>query len=297
VVSWYSRPAPPRTIVWERDAFRQTAADLMQLVRVIELGMDMDGDSISDLDSSRVDYTGFSLGANYGMLFLAVEPQVRAGVLTSAGGPLIELLRLGPARRPVLGEALASRRPPLINAPGITVLDGTSVPPPHFNENKPLRNRAAVINTVEGAMQIQGLIENTEWVCQSGDSAAYARYTRQRPLEGVRAKSVILQFAKGDQTSPNPAHTALLRAGNLADRATFYRNDLAFAENPAVPKNPHPFMTSINVPAAAAVARGAQEQIAIFLASDGSVVTHPEPGRFFEVPIVPPLPEDLSFIP
>jgi len=40
-----------------------------------------------------------------------------------------------------------------------------------------------------------------------------------------------------------------------------------------------------------------EEQIAVFFASDGKEIIHPEPQRFFEVPIVPPLPEDLSYIP
>ena len=61
---------------------------------------------------------------------------------------------------------------------------------------------------------------------------AYAPHLRKDPLAGVPAKSVIVQFAKGDQIVPNPATTALFRAGDLADRATFYRHDLAFAENP-----------------------------------------------------------------
>ena len=45
--------APPRDIVFFTDGIRQTAADLMQLVRVIEVGMDVDGDGQHDLDSSR----------------------------------------------------------------------------------------------------------------------------------------------------------------------------------------------------------------------------------------------------
>src|SRR5438093_2823 len=42
----------------------------------------------------------------------------------------------------------------------------------------------------------------------------------------VPAKAVIYQMAKGDQSVPNPNGTAILRAGDLADRATFYRHDL-----------------------------------------------------------------------
>src|SRR5262249_50566587 len=135
------------------------------------------------------------------------------------------------------------------------------------------------------------------WVSQGANPVAYARHLRREPLAGVPAKSVIFQFAKSDQTVQNPTTTALLRAGDLADRATFYRHDLAFAEDPLRPKNPHGFQTSITNPTMVEIARGAQEQIATFLASDGKTIIHPEPARFFEVPIKLPLPEDLSFIP
>jgi hypothetical protein len=93
--------------------------------------------------------------------------------------------------------------------------------------------------------------------------------------------------------------TALLRAGDLADRATFDRNDLAFAEDSAVGRNPHnyPHRIADIIPLAREIARGAQTQIAVFFASDGTEIIHPEPMRFFEVPIVPPLPEDLNYIP
>ena len=118
------------------------------------------------------------------------------------------------------------------------------------------------------------------------------------PLDGVEPRPVIFQFAKGDQTVPNPTTTALLRAGDLADRATYFRNDLAFAANPATPKNPHTFLTRINVPSVAAFAIGAQQQIAAFFASDGTLTIDPDgAGPFFETPIVGPLPETLSFIP
>lgn len=178
--------------------------------------------------------------------------------------------------------------PSLINVGGIT-----------FNENMPLRNQPPVINNVPGAIEIQEVLENTEWVSQSGNPVAYAPHIRKDPLEDMPAKSVIIQFARGDQTVPNPTTTAILRAGDLADRATFFRNDLAFAANPVgVPKNPHTFLTRINVPAVAGIALGAQQQIAVFFASDGASVIDPDgPGPLFEVPIIPPLPEDLAFIP
>jgi hypothetical protein len=145
-------------------------------------------------------------------------------------------------------------------------------------------------------MPIQEVIEDTEWVSQSGNPVAYAPHIRKTPLAGVSAKSVIYQFARGDQIVPNPATTALLRAGDLADRATFYRHDLAFAENPQLPTNPHGFLAALDIPGFRAITRGAQEQIATFFATDGAAVIHPEPARFFETPISLPLPEGLNYI-
>jgi len=304
--------APPQSIIRDRDGQRQTVADLMQLVRVIEVGMDAHGDGLADLDSSRIYFLGQSLGGIYGTEFLAVEPSVHVGVLNVAGGSGIESNRLSPVFRASVGISLASRTPSLLNGPGITSLDGVSVPGPRFDENMPLRDgvalvvgladgteraiQAPVINTVAGAMQIQEVIEHTEWVSQSGNPVAYAPHLRRSPLAGIAAKSVIYQFARGDQIVPNPATTAILRAGALADRATFYRHDLAFAENPQLPTIPHGFLTRLDIPGFRAITRGAQEQIATFFATDGATVIHPEPSRFFEVPISLPLPEDLNYI-
>src|SRR5262249_25472671 len=152
-------------------------------------------------------------------------------------------------------------------------------------ENLPLRNLPPVVNTVPGALEIQEYLEHLEWVSQSANPVAAAPHLRKAPLAGVPAKSVLFQLAKGDKTVPNPTTTAMLRAGALADRATYFRNDLAFAANPAVPKNPHAFLTALFNPVVASVAAGAQQQIATFLASDGTVVVDPDgPGPLFEVP-------------
>lgn len=291
---------PPRTIISNRDGLRQTVVDLMQLVRVIEVGMDVDGDGVADLDPTRIYYFGQSFGGIYGTKFLAVETDVRVGVPNVPGGAIIEVARLSPVFRPLVGLSLLNRTPSLLNPPGLTDIGGVPVGPPRFNENMPLRNQPPVINDVAGAIEIQEYLENVEWVSQSGNPVAYASHLRKDPLADVPEKAVIVQFAKGDQTVPNPTASAILRAGDLADRATFYRNDLAFAERPTeVPRNPHTFLTRILDPSplARAIATGAQEQIGMFFATDGEVVIHSEPSRFFEVPIVPPLPEDLSYIP
>ena len=302
--------APPRILQGVRDGYLQTVADYMQLVRVIQIGMDVDGDGIRDLDSFRLYYVGWSQGSVDGVLFMAVEPDVRAAVFTAAGGPVVEDRR-SVQSRPLVAGLLAARQPSLLNSPGITGIEGVAVPDgPFFNENIPLRDsvpysvvlqngttqiiQSPVINTVTGAMAIQEWFDRAAWAAQASNPVAYAPHLRRRPLPSVSARPGVFQFAKGDQVNENPRTTAVLRAGDLADRATLYRHDLACAENPACRKPGHGFM--VYTAGFGAISRGAQEQIATFFASDGTLVIHPEPARFFEVPISSPLPEDLGYI-
>jgi hypothetical protein len=292
--------APPRAwTIGERDGYRQTAIDLMQLVRVIETGMDVDGNGSWDVDPNRIFHLGNSAGGMHGTMFIALEPSVSVAVESVPGGMAPEHSRWSPIRRPVLGTLLQRRTPSLLNAAGITAIDGVPIGAPHFNENKPLRNVPAVINTIAGAIDIEKAFDMHEWGQESGQSPiVWAPYLRTRPLEGLHAKSVMYQFAQGDQQANNPGTTALLRAGDLADWTLHYRHDRASAEDPTIPKNPHTAMVSPTHPNATfrSIARGMQDQIAEFFASHGAVIIHPEPARFFEVPVFRPLSEDLNYI-
>src|SRR6478609_9954988 len=222
----------PQGTIGSRDALQQTTADLMQLVRAIQGGIDADGDGLPDLDANRIYYAGQSFGGIYGTIFLGIEPDIRAGV-----------------------------------------------------------------PNVPGAIAIQTVEDTSRWLGQQGDPVAWAPFIRKSPLPGDLAKSVIVQFARGDKTVPNPTATALIRSGDLTDRTTFFRNDLAFLANPTFPKNPHTFLTNL-VGAPGIVAVGAQTQIGIFFSTNGALTIDPDgPGPLFEVPIAGALPEDLGFIP
>ena len=284
------------TIVSSRDGLRQTVVDIMQLVRQIQTGVDVDGDGSVDLDRNRIYYAGQSFGGIYGTILLGVEGSIRAGVPNVPGGSISEVARLG-AFRFLTAIALATRQPQLLNLP-----PAAGVPVPfnlRFNENIPLRNLPPQVNAVPGASAIQLVLERNEWVQQTGNPVSYAPYIRDNPLRGNGPKPVIIQFAKGDGTVPNPTTTALLRAGKLADRAMYFRNDLAYAATGGlIPRNPHSFLTNIGSAASAPLAVAAQLQIAIFFASDGALTIDPDgTGPLFEMPIVPPLPETLNFLP
>ena len=280
--------AAPYTLLGNRDGLRQTVADLMQLVSVVQNGMDADGDGKADLDRERIYYAGQSFGGIYGTMLLGVEPRIRAGVPNVPGGSITEVARLGGFRL-LTGIALASRLPSLINLPPAGGIN--------FNENIPLRDQPPVVNDVPGAMLIQQQLERNEWAQQAGNPVSYAPFIRTSPLPGNGPKPVLFQFGRGDKTVPNPTTTGILRAGKLADVAVQYRNDLAYKVNPAVPKNPHTFLTNIADPAAAPYAIAAQRQIADFFVSNGTVVTDPDGAApFFELP-GKDLPETLNFIP
>ena len=292
-----SSAGAPRILIGSSDGLRQTTIDLMQLVRQIQAGVDVDGDGARDLDPSRIYYFGQSFGGIYGTIFLGVERDVRVGVPNVAGGAIIDIVRLSPVFRGLFVQAAAARN--LLNAPS----------PIFAIENLPLRNQPPVINNVTGAIALQEYTEQAEWASQVGNPVAYAPYIRKSPLHGNPVKSVIFQIAKGDQTVPNPTGTAIIRAGELQDRVTYYRNDIAFAANPTMSKNPHTFLTNIaGTPGgaiASAIAFKAQNQIATFFSTNGALTIDPDdalpalPGfpPVFETPIIPPLPETLNFIP
>jgi len=95
--------------------------------------------------------------------------------------------------------------------------------------------------------------------------------------KGTRPKTAL-----GDLEDP-PSHTARALTDPSAD--------------PPQSPGQHPDTVGQERTVRGVVNVGFDSQIAEFLASDGEVVIHPEPVRFFEVPIVLPLPEDLGFIP
>jgi hypothetical protein len=272
--------APPNTLVGNRDGLRQTTIDLMQLVKVLKGGVDVDGDGADDLSSSRIYYAGQSFGGIYGTQLLGLEPDIRAGVPNVPGGPIIEIARLSPSFRILVGLSLLGRTPPLYNA----------VPNAGFNnfhENIPLRNLPPVEASADETA-IQQVIDRTEWAQQPGNPAAYAPHV---------TAPVIYQFARGDQTVPNPTTSAILRACGCADRATLYRHDLVVAANPTLGRNPHTFLTNLAGPVTGPIALAAQQQMATFFTSDGAVTVDPDgPGPAFETP-TSMVPEDLGFIP
>jgi dienelactone hydrolase len=271
------------SIISNSDGLRQTVFDLVTLVHMLQAspGVDVDGDGSPDLSTSRIYYTGQSFGGIYGVEILGLEPTIRAGVTNVAGGPIVEIARISPSFRPLVGNALVTRTPSLFN-PGIT--PNNPLFPTNFVENEPLRNLPVVIDTTPGAAAIQEYIDNSEWAQQPGNPEGWAPHI---------SMPVIFQFARGDQTVPNPTATRVIRAGDLASRATLFRNDKAHVDfNTSL--NPHTFLTNITGNGEP-FAMDAQNQVATFFASDGATTIDPDGADpYFETP-TGSLPEDRGF--
>jgi hypothetical protein len=270
------------SIISNSDGLRQTVFDLVTLTHMLQGGADVDGNGTADLSTSRIYYSGQSFGGIYGVELLGLESTIRAGVPNVAGGPIVEIARLSPSFRGLVGLALLGRTPSLYNVLPVN----NPLFPTNFNEEMPLRNQPLVVDTVPGAEAIQDYLDNSEWVQQSGNPEGWAPHISM-PL--------IFQFARGDETVPNPTATRVIRAGGFSNRTTLFRNDLAHAAF-NTSKNPHTFLTNITG-TGAPFAIAAQTQIATFFATDGALTIDPDgAGPYFETP-ASFLPEDLALIP
>ena len=224
----------------------------------------------------------------YGAIFLAVEPHVQVGVLNAGGRSAHHAhaeLQL-PAR--ASGRFSPRASPSLINAPGVTHLDEVPVAPspPQYHENLPLRDGEPLLvqladsttshhpvtgasTPLTGAMDIQQYLDRSEWVTQSANPVAYAPYLRQASaLAGSRsASSCSSRRAIGRCRIRRPRRWCAPAVSRIEQRCTvtIWRSPRI----PALPTDPHGFMPLPNL--FGAIARGAQEQIAVFFESDGAV--------------------------
>jgi hypothetical protein len=287
--------AAPRQLGLYLDAAAQISAESLSLVRVIERGIDADGDGEIDLDPSRIYFLGQSLGAGSNVPFVAYAPAVRASFfVVPPAGWAIESQRLSTPRRAAVGALLAARTPSLLNAPGLTSIGGIPIGRPHFNENVPFSKTAPATNRVPGALEIRRLFDRIEWKSQTGEGAVFARRLRRSP-DGSTARPTAILLGRADQSAPLAA-AALIREGELEDRTVVYRHDLFFAAHPTAVKNSHAVYrfqsaTAPTNPVSAAI----QEQFSQFFESDGAALEDTSP--YLETPMRSPLPTELDFIP
>lgn len=90
-----------------RDNARQMNADLSVLAETVPT-IDIDGDTLPDLDGSNVHYLGLSMGAILGTPFVAVEPTLSSAVLSVGMGGIARGLNGSQAIGPSIRAGLAA---------------------------------------------------------------------------------------------------------------------------------------------------------------------------------------------
>lgn len=260
----------PDELVGLRDGLVQTTADNMALVRAIERGVSVPTASGPvPLARTNVEYYGLSFGAIYGTMLMGTDPDVRVGYLNSGGGPILDIARLS-GFRSLLASELAISRPSLLNGgPG---LNG-------FTESQPLPTDPPITAPYQGSAPLRLFLAYGNWLERQGSPETFAPLLRLHPRYGPKTVEFLNAF--GDHTVPNVTLGNIIRAGNLFDRVTYYRND----ETPTSGTDPHGFLADPTL-----FGRSMAElQLGTYLATGGQTVLDPDgPGPIFEVPIADP---------
>ena len=272
-----------------RDCGRQTAVDMFALVRAIAESPVLR----AQFDPSRIFFIGQSFGSIYGSFVTSSEPRIRAAVLNVPAGSAVDTVRLAQDRQLAI-MYLGLRQPSLLNFPY-----ENPIPMRYdFNDNFVYRGKEPLENDVPGAPQIQAAFEVADWLNMPGGPLAFGA--------GLKRAPVLFQFAKGDEEVPNPTNSAIIRAAGGQSTSRYLRFDLAkdIAAS-QLPVQPHRFLANPDIfstPAQLSIALAAQQQVAGFLSTNGSVIPDANQAlqapfvgvKLFETPSV--LPEDLNFV-
>lgn len=156
-----------------RDHFRQSTYDRLQLTRLLEDGMDVDGDGAVDLDPTRLGYLGVSLGGIMGPELLALTSSYDVAVLVVPGGRVSTIV----SDSALIGSFLV-----LLAPRGTTESD------------------------------IRRFIATFQGILDRGDAASYGPHVVERRLSPGTPPSVLVGVVLDDDTVPNVSNYVLVRA-------------------------------------------------------------------------------------
>ena len=161
-----------------RDNFRQSTWDKLQLLRLLELDPDLDGDGAPDLDLDRMIYVGESFGGIMGVEFLALTDRFDAAVLQLGGGRVTSII--SQARR----------------FQAVRLLAGGATTPSETARFFPV----------------------VQAVTDPGDASTWAPVVlgERLPEIGGGPPHLLLQLVIDDDTIPDPSSDSLVRAFGLS---------------------------------------------------------------------------------
>jgi dienelactone hydrolase len=86
-----------------RDHFRQSTYDKLQLVEMLRPGVDIDGDSMPDVDTNNLIYLGVSLGGIMASEFVALTPEVQVAIPIVPGARVVNIIKDSASFSPIIG--------------------------------------------------------------------------------------------------------------------------------------------------------------------------------------------------
>ncbi|MGW8369889.1 MAG: alpha/beta hydrolase, partial [Gammaproteobacteria bacterium] len=157
-----------------RDLLRQGAADLITLKRSLAV-LDLDGDQVPDIDTTRVHHVSFSTGTLIGADFLGVETGIATATLAHPGGTISDILLLDPDAK---------------------------------NFGRPLQQGLAARGIVPGTLNYDQYVRDYQTVLDAGDPLSYA--VAASTNTPINAHQVLF-----DQTLVNAASEKWARVAGL----------------------------------------------------------------------------------
>ena len=181
-----------------RDHFRQSTYEKLQLVRLLELEPDLDGDGKSDIAGKDLGYIGVSLGGIMGPELLALTERIGLAVLSVPGAKVSSIIQSSEQ----FGVLIYAFKP-----------EGTT----------------------DG--DVDRFFPVLQTLLDAGDPAAYAPHVLHDRLKpgGTTAPHLLMQMAIGDEIVPNIAARALARALEIPHAGTVLQPISLLPKAPALP--------------------------------------------------------------
>jgi hypothetical protein len=96
------------SLLTSRDNLREAAVDIVQLVKSLP-NLDIDGDTVSDIDATKIHFSGISLGSMVGTVANATGIPTVSAYLNVPGGGVAQLLQESQTFGPTINAGLAAK--------------------------------------------------------------------------------------------------------------------------------------------------------------------------------------------
>jgi hypothetical protein len=179
----------PLSMLTTRDNVRQAQADLSVLAVTLP-GIDINGDSLPDLDASTTKFAGVSYGAIAGTPFTAVEPMVTTSFLSVPAGGLSRALEASDTFGPIIKAGLAAQE----------VFPGTADYESFFTAFQTVIDAMDPLNWSAEAARLKNIVLHEV----RGDTV-FPNFVLTAPLSGTEPMIAAMGLTSYSSTLANPA--------------------------------------------------------------------------------------------